>query len=208
MKRVSQFLHQQTPCKWLFYGDSITHGAFHTGGRRDYTQLFAEKVRFSESRCSDIVINTAVSGNTTRQLLEEFEWRVAQFSPHVVFLMIGMNDCANQLVPPAEYEDNLSQLVQRMEDLSAQPVLQTTSPIVTGFATSREPYFPKYMEIVRSVAASRKLPLIDHTAHWLGQRSFPLAWMSDAFHPNAEGHQAMYDLLWQNIDQSDEADKR
>lgn len=199
MKRISHLLSQNAPCKWLFYGDSITHGARHTGNRRDYTQLFAEKIRFAEGRRQDVVINTAISGNTTRQLLAEFDWRLAQFSPQAVFLMIGMNDCANRQVPPAEYEENLLLLVQRIEDLSALPILQTTTPVVSGQAPDREPHFPAYMDIVRDIAARRHLPLIDHAAHWLNQKPFPIGWMSDAFHPNAEGHEAMYDLLWRSV---------
>ena len=76
MDRVRAFINSPKPVKWLFYGDSITHGAYHTFGWRDYTQLFAERVRGEMGRNMDVVINTAISGNTTRQLLEGFSWRV------------------------------------------------------------------------------------------------------------------------------------
>ena len=90
MERIKASLKSERPLKWLFYGDSITHGAFHTFGARDYTQLFAEKVRYELKRFTDVVINTAISGNNSRQLLNGFDWRVGQFRPDAVFLMIGM----------------------------------------------------------------------------------------------------------------------
>src|SRR5437763_63070 len=94
MDRVTHRFTAQQPTKWLFNGDSITHGALHTFGWRDYVELFHERLRFELARGMDVVINTAISGDSTRGLLETFDWRVAQFRPDVVFLMIGMNDCS------------------------------------------------------------------------------------------------------------------
>ncbi len=192
-------LFDQKACKWLFYGDSITHGAKHTAGHRDYTQLFSEKVRYELDRRGDIVINTAFSGNTTRDLLGDFDWRVGQFSPTAVFVMIGMNDCDSCKVPLDEFQENLSLLVRRIVEIGALPVMQTTNPIVTGQAPSREPHFPAYMNAVRETAEKNALPLIDHTTHWMAQSSFPTSWMADAFHPNAQGHHALYEHLWNSI---------
>ena len=40
---------------WLFTGDSVTAGDQHTYGRRDYTELFAERIRYELGRISDTV---------------------------------------------------------------------------------------------------------------------------------------------------------
>src|SRR5687768_2018263 len=118
MQRVQQLLRSDQPIKWLFYGDSITHGAYHTFGWRDYTELFSERIRYELNRREDIVIKSAMSGNTTRDLLERFEWRVQQFSPHVVFIMIGMNDCAaGRGVTEVEFAANLTLLGRRIRDI-------------------------------------------------------------------------------------------
>ena len=90
MEEIKQLLRADRPVKWLFYGDSITHGALHTFGWRDYTQIFAERLRYEMGRSMDVVINTAISGNSTRELLQGFDWRVAQFQPDVLLLMIGI----------------------------------------------------------------------------------------------------------------------
>jgi len=35
MQRIKDILKSEKPVKWLFYGDSITHGALYTSGWRD-----------------------------------------------------------------------------------------------------------------------------------------------------------------------------
>jgi len=201
MERIKKLLTSQEPVKWLFYGDSITHGALHTWGQRDYTELFAERVRFELARVMDMVINSAISGNTTRQLLEGFEWRVTQFHPDVVFLMVGMNDCSggNDL-GLEEFESNLNELAERIAALGARLVMQTTCPILPNTSPDREPHFDGFMEAVRRVAVQRELPLIDHTRFWLEQPDRHFFWMSNSFHPNEYGHRAFALLLYRALD--------
>jgi len=200
MDRVKKLLESDQPVKWLFYGDSITHGALHTFGRRDYVGLFAERVRFELGRTLDAVINTAVSGNTTRELLETFDLRVAQFKPQAVFIMIGMNDC-NKLngVDEQAFESNLRELVGKIDRLAALPVLQTTCPILPGRAPRLASRLNDYMNILRRVAADTDRPLIDHTAFWERHADKWFFWMSNDCHPNAYGHRAFALYLFQAL---------
>ena len=201
MERIRRFLKSPEPVKWLFYGDSITHGALHTFGGRDYTELFAERVRFELGRTMDVVLNTAISGNTTRPLLEGFDWRVTQFNPDVVLLMIGMNDCsANNEVTLEAFSANLRELVDRIGALDSETVLQTTCPILPGSSQDREPHFDAYMDAIRNLARERDLPLIDHTEHWRRHSDKHDYWMSNAFHPNHHGHCAFARLLYDALD--------
>jgi lysophospholipase L1-like esterase len=204
MQRVIDLLRSPDPVKWLFYGDSITHGALHTFGFRDYTELFRERIRYELARAGDIVINTAYSGDTTHQLLAGFEWRVAQFEPQVVFIMIGTNDCSiGRQISREEFRVNLIALCRAIGELPGLPVLQTTCPILPGTSPEREPNFDAYMEIIREVAAQEKLPLIDHTRYWREaiqqQPHLHYFWMSDGFHPNYHGHRVFAELLFKEL---------
>jgi lysophospholipase L1-like esterase len=200
MDRVKRLLASDQPTKWLFLGDSITHGALHTFGYRDYAELFAERVRYELGRSLDVVINTAISGNSTRDLLAQFEWRVAQFKPQVVFVMIGMNDCGEgNDITLEEFCGNLAELVRRLEAVGALGVLQTTCPILAPLAPERAPHFPAYMDAVRSVAAQSRLPLVDHARFWAEHPDKHFYWMSDAFHPNAYGHRAFAELIFRRL---------
>jgi lysophospholipase L1-like esterase len=204
MHRI-QALLQGDPVKWLFLGDSITHGVVHTFGARDYSQHFAERVRFELLRTQDIVLNTAISGDNTRQLLQSFDWRVGQFTPDAVFLMIGMNDCywgEPYHVAADEFRANLRELCRRISEFGV-PVLQTTCPILAPLSPEREERFDAYMEIIREVATERSVPLIDHTRFWRESAKTDSNrlqfWMSNAFHPNGWGHQAFADLIFREL---------
>ena len=200
MERVKKLLKQDRPVKWLFYGDSITHGAFHTFGCRDYTELFAERVRYEMGRKSDIVINTGISGNTTRQLLDGFDWRVRQFAPHIVFVMIGMNDGKpGNGLSEKEFEDNLDNLCMKINDINGLPVLQTTCPILRGSNPEMEDKLQRLMEIARKVADGKSLPIIDHTRFWRQNEDQHFYWMSNPNHPNEYGHRAFAYLIFKDL---------
>jgi lysophospholipase L1-like esterase len=201
MQRVKDLLANAKPITWLFYGDSITHAVTHTFGQRDYTQLFHERIRAEMGRGMDVVINTAISGNTTRNLLESFDHRVSRFSPDVVFLMIGMNDCVtNNGLSLEEFTANLHSLCDKFESLGSVAVLQTTCRILPNSSPFHEPDYPKYMQAIRDVAAQRGLPLVDHTAYWEDNAEKLYYWMSNAFHPNEYGHRAFAELLFTEMD--------
>ena len=201
MDRVRELLRRDAPVKWLFYGDSITHGSNHTFGWRDYVELFSERVRAELGRSMDIVINSAISGHTTRQLLAGYSWRVEQFRPDVVFLMIGMNDCKDELeMSTDEFRGNLVQLYEQNAGLGALTVFQTTCPIIPGLAPEREPTFPSFMQAIREVAAAQEAPLVDHIKHWEQREESHQLWMSNAFHPNEFGHRAFAHLIFQELE--------
>jgi lysophospholipase L1-like esterase len=200
MERVRQLLARKEPLKWLFDGDSITHGAVHTHGSRDYVQLFEERVRFELGRSQDLVLKSAISGQTTRDLLATFDWRMAQFRPHVVFIMVGMNDCSTgRKLDLPTFQQNLAELVQRVTALGALLVLQTTCPILPGSAPDREPQFDAYMQALRDAAAAGGLPLVDHTAYWRANPAKFYDWMANQFHPNEYGHRVFFRLVAQEL---------
>ena len=206
MQRVRDALARKEPVTWLFAGDSITHGALHTMGWRDFTELFRERVVWELARQSDVVINTAFSGYNTRGLLAEYDLRIGRFTPDVVFIMIGMNDCSGQSVPLPEFAQALRTLAGRIVGAGGLPVLQTTCPVVAGKAPGREEHLPAYVEAVRQAAAAMQVPLIDHYADWEArgeQRRYYL--MSDPFHPNECGHRAFAQRIFRDAGIWDDA---
>jgi len=205
MDKIKELLALETPVRWVFSGDSITHGAFHTFGARDYTELFTERIRFEMRRSLDAVIKTAISGTDTSSPLNNFNTLIGQFAPHVVFLMFGMNDCCAQSVPPEKFEKNIYDLVDKIAGIGAVPVLQTTCPVLPGACSEREQYLDKYMDLVRAAAESRKLDLIDHNLFWKKNGSDLHYWMNDAIHPNALGHRVFARLIFEKMGIFDEA---
>ena len=73
MKSIMERMKEPRGMRWLFYGDSITHGAKHTAGSKDFSELFRERIAWELGRRDDLVLNGAYSGFTTRELLEKFD---------------------------------------------------------------------------------------------------------------------------------------
>lgn len=204
--KIKQLLRSETPIKWLFYGDSITHGSLHTSGQRSYVELFSERIRYELNRSMDIVVNTAISGNTSQDLLDGFEWRVVEVKPDVVFIMIGMNDCHKPKGIKIEYfKANLLKLIALIKSLDAVPVMQTTCPVLSG----KPDYLSyasldSYMDVIRGIAQTEELELIDHTLFWQESIEYHGKWMNNLVHPNGIGHRVFARTIYKYFDIYDE----
>lgn len=179
-----------TPITWLFTGDSITHGCLHTGTERSYVELVNEVIRRERGRLTDVLINTAVSGARTSDLLDAFEFYAGRFDADVVLVMYGTNDAKDGLDGLETYERNLREIVERFERSGAQVVLQVP-PTIRAIPAGRE-HIAHYRDVVRKLAAEKGLVLVDHDAAWPEDFDHLQA---DDFHPNAAGHALMADTL-------------
>lgn len=198
MATIRQMLAGTRPATWVFTGDSITHGGQHTGGSRCFVEHFSERVRWELRRLLDVVVNTGVSGGKSSGLLKTLDWRVLRFQPDVVPILIGMNDAAAGPEGREKFHANLTEIVRRVQDSGAIPVLQTPNTVYLAHAETRFD-LAAYVEIIRTVAETAEVPLVDHWHHW--QRIKPeqndlRAWLSDgSIHPGAYGHREMAKLI-------------
>lgn len=198
---VKELLRGKESLTWVFTGDSITHGALHTMGGRSYVEHFAERVRWELRRVRDIVVNTGISGDRMPRLVSDAEWRVHRFRPHVVSLMMGMNDCVAGEPGRETYRTNLERFAADVKQRNGQLVLHAPNPIVMADA-GKDPRrdLPAYVAILREFAAARELPLVDHYQHWTDSRKdvYHMHYLlSDGnIHPNQYGHVEMAKLLF------------
>jgi acyl-CoA thioesterase-1 len=209
LEAIRELLAGKAPLKWVFAGDSITHGAKHTFGARSYPEIFGERVRWEMKRVRDVIINTAISGNTTDDILKDYDWRIAQFSPAAVFIMIGTNDASvKKEITPEKYRDNLNTLVDRIRSGKSIPVLQTPNIILVEKAAGRE-RLKDYVTVIREVAAARQTVLVDHWAYWTQKQEANVLevhkWLNDELHPNGRGHDEIARHLFRTLNMSDPA---
>lgn len=180
---------------WVWCGDSITHGADFTQGLRDYVELIEERVRHECKRTQHLFVNTAISGDSTRDILAQFDWRVKRFQPDLFCLMIGMNDCRKKpdfWMETSEFEANLKEIIRRVRtETPAEVLLQTSCAGIMERMAERARY-PEFMDIVRKVAADLDVAFIDHHAQWekvrLTEPKKFESWMGNPYHPNGMGH--------------------
>ncbi|MEO6136548.1 MAG: SGNH/GDSL hydrolase family protein [Ginsengibacter sp.] len=193
-EKIQQLLQSKQPAKWIFNGDSITQGAKHTHNIRSYPEVIAERIRFELGRYEDIIINTAISSNTTQNILNEFDWRVAQFKPQVVSLMIGTNDASvKKEISLEKYYKNLEEIIHKIRKLKAIPILQTPNIIITEDSPDRAT-LPIYVEKMQQYAKEQDIVLVDNYKYWntlvkeTSRADVFKRLMNDNLHPNGAGH--------------------
>lgn len=124
------------------------------------------------------VINAGVGGNTTAQGLARIDADVLVHKPKAVVVLFGTNDSVISKagafrVPPADYEQNLREIVSRCRKQGAQVVLCTPPPIIAESYFQRHPkeqydakggldaILTRYADAVRRVAKSMDVPVVD-----------------------------------------------
>lgn len=196
--QIQALLSKPDPIKWLFAGDSITHGALHTYGWRDYTEIFSERIRYEMSRGKDIVIKTGISGAWISTLSENLEWLCIQFCPQVVSINMGMNDCTQGKEGVEVYRATYSKVIEDIRKANGAAIILQTPQYIESTDERRFPYLPAYVEVVRELSVKYNTLLVDHDAEWrkIDTMAFLL---NDPIHPNEMGHRVMANRLMKDV---------
>lgn len=185
----------------VFTGDSITHGPLHTKGYRSYTEHFRERLKEKFKNENIMVFNTGVSGATTRDIIRDFHICVNIYDPDIVFIMLGMNDSSNQIVPLEEYRSNILELINKVREIGAIPIIQTSNIIKLDLSRKSLKF---YMDIVRAVARENNVMLIDHYSHWeeleKEDSNIKNELLNDLIHPNEKGHLEIVKFIFKELD--------
>lgn len=167
------------------FGDSLTRGG--------YPEILGDLLGMD-------TVNAGVGGHNTKQGLRRLEKDVLARQPEVVVVLFGTNDMRadseRAYVSIEEYEKNLQTIVGRCQEADARVILCTPPPIDTEAYFKRhsrqeyqqlggfEQLIEQYRSVVRSVAESHNLPVVDLDRLLTEEPR----WMSpDGVHPSAEG---------------------
>lgn len=106
---------------WVFLGDSITHQCLYTQYVEDYfyTRFPNMRPRFH---------NAGVGGAQAWDALQRFERDVAAYKPKYVTVLLGMNDGRYRPYDQEifeRYQRDMTELVKRIEEIGATPILMT-----------------------------------------------------------------------------------
>ena len=195
------------PWTWVFYGDSITHGAAHTHGWRSFPEIFHERVRWELKQSADVVINTAYSGQTALRISqkEAFERTVSRFAPDAVFLLIGTNDIVKTEGGPEGFRPYLESLVEQILALDAVPIVQNYPPIAVSENPSyvkRYENMPLYNQVIEETARKYDAVFVDHWSHWQARAATPALlnhFLGETIHPGARGHFEMAMTIFRTL---------
>ncbi|MBR0189080.1 MAG: SGNH/GDSL hydrolase family protein [Clostridia bacterium] len=116
--KIIEKLKQGKPCKFLFYGDSITTGCNASGTEQGgnvspYMPPFPNLVcEYLQNKYGSQIelINTAVGGMSTKWGLNNIDERVIDYKPDLVFIAFGMNDPAT---PRPLYKEMVKEMIEK-----------------------------------------------------------------------------------------------
>lgn len=185
------------PMRWLFIGDSITHGALHTFGYDSVPQLWEKYLRGDWGREDDVVLNTAVSGATAKEYLERLDIRYTPYADaDVVIAMFGTNDCCFPgIISVEQFKEHLYRIIGLAREHGSQLVLRVPQPQKAEAKERAEALIP-FAQAVREVGSKTGVILVDHFKSFSDlEHNAPQifeAYMSDAVHPGVRGQYEMF----------------
>lgn len=206
-----QMLSSEKPAttKIVCFGDSIT--------KRGYPKLLGEQLKAQNFTAQSI--NAGVGGHTTRQGLHRMKKDVQHHHPDVVVILFGTNDMrvdSEKHVPIAEYQKNLTEMVNACRKIGSKVILCTVPPI------NDEPYFSRhdlkvfqasgglqalvkgYCEAAMKVSEQTHVPLVDLQTLL---KATP-AWMhADGVHPTDTGNRIIAQHIANAVGKALEADQ-
>lgn len=184
----------------LMIGDSITD-AGRTQGTGEWGQGYVRMVRdLLLASCPELnlrVINRGVSGDSVRDLSARWEQDVTAHQPDWVSIKIGVNDVwrgfAGQphlAVPPQEYQERLSGLLDRTLQAGARPLLITPFLVEPDRAQPMRRMVEHYAGLMTALGRERQIPVVELQPAFdaAAEATAPDVWAPDRVHPSDAGH--------------------
>jgi len=201
------------PFRVFFFGDSICFGqgiSLHKGW---VTRISSELSLLGAQLQRDIVVvNSSVSGNTTRQALERMPYDIQSQHPDAILIQFGMNDCnywetdrGNPRVSTNAFAANLEEIIERALTFGAKKIFlhtnhpsgRNTVPMAHTDVTYQESN-KRYNQLIRKVAetCSDMVVLNDVESEFeknIGQNEEKLA--ADVWRINLDSRRSLYGLF-------------
>jgi len=199
--RMTEMLRAgKEPVRVVCLGDSVTGVYYHTGGRRAYPEMVEVALRRLYPNAQLEVFNAGISGNTTVDALKRLDADVLAHKPQLVTVMFGLNDVTR--VPLEEYEANLTTIIRKCREASADAALCTPNA-VTDTPSRPTAKLVEYIAGIWRVSEREQVPVVDCYAACEAVRAGdPFKWMmlmSDEIHPNMMGHKLLAETIVQAI---------
>jgi acyl-CoA thioesterase-1 len=190
------------PKRIVTLGDSITK-ASRPGVTEDQTFSSLLQSWLRRDGFTVEVLNRGIGGERTDQALARLDTILA-LKPSLVTVMYGTNDSyvdpgrTESRLTVEQYRENLRELVRRLRDAGATPVLMTppcwAKGAKNGLDEDPNVRLNPFVKAVREVAQATKAPLVDHWEEWMcalvvGEDVG--SWTTDLCHPNPDGQERL-----------------
>jgi len=192
---------------YLALGDSYTIGTGATHETRNFPSLLARRLE-SETGRTVRVVNPAVNGFTTIDLLAKEIGFITRLNPQLVSVLIGVNDIV-QGRTSEQYRESLAEIYDAIASLEVSPGRAaaisipdwTVTPAAAGFGSPVElkRRTDEFNAIARSEADKRAFTWVD-IGPASRQRLNEPGWIAgDDLHPGDAQYAAWADEIWRRV---------
>ena len=187
----------------LFQGDSITDAgrdrANPSCAGNGYVAIIKGFLRATRPELNAVVLNTAISGDRSTELLQRWDADCLALKPDVLSIKIGVNDVwrlagewnGQKFVPLDEYRQNLATLVSRARDAGIERIALVSPTTITAKADSHlNKLLAEYAQAAQELAQRAGALYVDARTPLLDARASDpqTPWTPDGCHPSVAGH--------------------
>lgn len=197
----------------LVFGDSIAYGAWDKeGGWVSRLRKFIDEKNLTDPDFECLIYNLGVSGDTTEDLLERFEFELEQRLDEemetILIFSIGVNDSQfvkskNSIkIPQEKFRANLEELITAAKKYSSKIIFVGLWPVneeKTNPVSWDEDKFYKndsirnYSNVIKTICEKNQVHFIDLFGLLLKEDYKKL--LEDGLHPNSQGHQKFFEII-------------
>ena len=197
----------------LIFGDSITYGAWDKeGGWVQRLRRFLDEKNLTNPDFYCVVYNLGISGNTSEDLLERFEFetkqRLKEHKETIVAFAIGINDSqfvhseGDHRVPIEKFKSNLQKLIKLAQKFSLKIIFVGLTPVDEKKTTPipwdsdkfyKNEYIEKYNQVIKKACKENKIYFIEIFEKFKATGYQEL--LEDGLHPNSKGHKRIFEIV-------------
>lgn len=177
------------------FGDSVTQGCFecyvdrndgiHTefDTKESYSRKFVQILQTLYPRCQINLINSGISGDSTKKACERIDYDVLRYQPDLVICCFGLNDVTKGIPELEGYGARLAEIFQKIKATGAECIFMTPN-MINSYSSRRlkdevainlaerlaklqnEGVMDAYMAKAKEVAAANDVVICDCYAKW------------------------------------------
>ena len=197
----------------LVFGDSIAYGAWDKeGGWVSRLRKFIDEKNLTDPDFECLIYNLGVSGDTTEDLLERFEFELEQRLDEemetILIFSIGVNDSQfvkskySIKIPQEKFRANLEELITAAKKYSSKIIFVGLWPVneeKTNPVSWDEDKFYKndsirnYSNVIKTICEKNQVHFIDLFGLLLKEDYKKL--LEDGLHPKSQGNQKFFEII-------------
>jgi lysophospholipase L1-like esterase len=188
----------------VLVGDSITFGDNAQSRKNSWGSRLHEYLKNNFPGKFELV-NNGVEGEIAQEGFDEIEDRVIKYTPDIVFIGYGTNDCTKE---NRAYVNSIYNFESNMKDIAEAVRSQTNAVIIFNLAppvieelcnddvvTIHNRDIEAYNNVVKRICGSMMLSFVDHYDLMSANDDIKELIDYDGIHPNDEGHRVMFENI-------------